>query len=72
MRCNRCNGRLKVQQTLLQPSNNQITRRRFCPKCRIVYISTEEIVDSYELDQEQSNLFLSSIIKEGSNEQATS
>lgn len=72
MKCIKCNGRLRVQQTLLQPSNNQITRRRFCPKCRIVYISTEEIVDSYELDQEQSNLFLSSIIKEGSNEQATS
>ena len=65
MKCKKCNGRLTVQQTLLQPSSNKITRRRFCPKCRIVYISTEEVVDSYELEKEQNNLFLSSTVKEG-------
>lgn len=57
MKCMNCKGRLRVQQTLLEPSNNKITRRRICPKCRIVYISSEEIVDSYSLDREQNNLY---------------
>lgn len=56
MICEKCKNKLKVQQTLVIASNNKIVRRRFCPECRIVYISEENIIESYPLIKDQNLL----------------
>lgn len=60
MKCDICSGKLTVQQTVTNYSDNKVVRRRFCPKCRRVFISEEKIKDVYNLDQEQ-HLFLQTI-----------
>lgn len=56
MKCKYCNRKLIVQQTILIASQNKVQRRRFCPACRMVYITEETVKDSYSIEKEQSNL----------------
>ena len=56
MKCDICHKKLKVQQTIVNYNQNTVTRRRFCPGCRIVYLSEERIIDKYPIEKEQSNL----------------
>ena len=56
MKCIKCKGQLTVQQTINIYNDNYILRRRFCPVCRIVYQTKEEVIESYELEKAQSNL----------------
>ena len=53
MKCNKCGKKLVVQQTINYYKDNVIVRRRFCPICRMVYLSREEIEESYEIEKER-------------------
>ena len=53
MKCKFCKRKLIVQQTVNILSNDTVQRRRYCPICRIVYLTEESIKDSYHIEKEQ-------------------
>lgn len=58
MRCQECGKKLVVQQTINYISDNSIMRRRYCNHCKLVYITTEEVIRIYEIEKEKQNLEL--------------
>lgn len=57
MRCYKCGEKLSCQQTNYDWKNNEVSRRKVCKACRIVYITKEVIEVCYENEKEQSNLY---------------
>lgn len=67
MICDKCKQKLIVQQTIryINGEVDTILRRRFCPMCRIVYMTEEKVVNKYELQDETGNDTLSTDTRKG-------